>query len=79
MTFVDTGKSKLRVEFIFKKRIFSDYFVSTAAYDRHFHNPLDNQIFVLLKKGVTAFKTGSAQIAIAYKSLTTLGAGGFKA
>jgi putative ABC transport system permease protein len=53
VTFVDTGKTKLRVQSIFKKRIFSDYFITTAGYDRHFHDPLDNQIFVKLKPGVT--------------------------
>ena len=54
VTFVDTGKTHLRVEFIFKKRIFSDYVITIAAYDRHYHDPLDNQIFVKLKPGVTA-------------------------
>jgi len=53
VTFVDTGKSQLRVEFIFKDRIFSDYYISTAAYDVHYRDPLDAQIFVKLKPGVT--------------------------
>jgi putative ABC transport system permease protein len=53
VTFVDAGKQHLRVEFVFKQRIFSDYFISIAAYDRYFTAPLDSQIFIKLKSGVT--------------------------
>ncbi|HTD50577.1 MAG TPA: FtsX-like permease family protein [Acidimicrobiia bacterium] len=53
VTFVNTGKTHLRVEFIFKQRIFSDFFISIASYDQHFSAPLDNQIFVKLKPGVS--------------------------
>jgi len=53
VTFVNTGATHLRVAFIFKQRIFSDFFISTTAYDRHYNDPLDNQIFVKLKSGVT--------------------------
>jgi putative ABC transport system permease protein len=54
VTFVKTGVQPLRVQFIYSRNTFGDYFLSTASYVKNFENQLDAAVFVNLRTGVSA-------------------------
>jgi putative ABC transport system permease protein len=60
VTFVKTGATELKVQFIYSRNTFGDYFISTANYQKNFENQLDSAIFVNLKPGVSPDQGRSA-------------------
>ena len=54
VTFVETGKIPMKIEYIFKENTFGDYFVSQGAFEKNVTEQLDFFVFAKLKPGVTA-------------------------
>ncbi|HUI49567.1 MAG TPA: FtsX-like permease family protein [Acidimicrobiia bacterium] len=53
VTFVKTGVQTLKVQFIYSKNTFGDYYISLASYEKNFTDQLDSSVFVNLKPGVS--------------------------
>ena len=54
VTFVETGKVPMKIEYIYKENTFGDYYVSQGAFEKNNTEQLDFFVFAKLKPGVTA-------------------------
>lgn len=52
-TFVKTGVQPLKVQYIFDKNTFGDYYISIASYEKNYSDQLDSVVFANLKPGVS--------------------------
>ncbi|MDQ1447089.1 MAG: putative transport system permease protein [Actinomycetota bacterium] len=54
VTFVETGKVPMKIEYIYKENTFGDYYVSQGAFEKNNTEQLDFFVFAKLKPDVTA-------------------------
>ena len=57
--FAETGKQEFKVETIYQQTGFTNYVITTAAYEKNFRDQFDFQVYVSTKGGVTPANTAS--------------------
>jgi putative ABC transport system permease protein len=59
ITFAQTGKQEFKLESIYQQAGFTNYVITTDAYQRNFRDQFDFQVYVSAKDGVTAQNTAA--------------------